>query len=137
MGATKLGELKTVNAVLRRALKSGMPLPQFKKVVGALEPQLKAGMQAKLTRAKLERYYRDHKSENTQQVVDAKADHFHVRKNNMHGYVDPKRPNNAGKQDGRILVRDPAKDARLKNLYYDQRFMWGAAKIFKYLQAKH
>jgi len=36
-----------------------------------------------------------------------------------------------------MLVRDPAKDARLKNLYYDQRFMWGAAKLFKHLQAKH
>ena len=69
MGATKVGELKTVNAVLRRALKPGMPLPQFKKVVGALEPQLKAGMQAQLTKSKLERCYRDHKSENTQ-VVD-------------------------------------------------------------------
>ena len=61
-----------------------MPLPQFKLVVGALGPQLKAGMQAQLTRAKLERYYRDHKSENSQDVVDAKTDHFHVRKNNMH-----------------------------------------------------
>ena len=85
MGATKVGELKTVNAVLRRALKAGMPLKQFKKVVGALEPQLKAGMQAQLTRAKLERYYRDNKSENTQQVVDEKADHFHVRTNNSFG----------------------------------------------------
>ena len=106
-------------------------------MVGAVEPQLKAGMQAQLTKSKLERYYRDHKSENTQQVVDAKTDHFHVRKNNSFGYVDPKRPNNAGKPDGRMLVRDPAKDARLKNLYYDQRFMWGAAKIFKHLQAKY
>ena len=137
MGATKLGNLKTVNGVLRRALKPGMPLKQFKLVVGAMEPQLKAGMQAKLTKSKLEQYYRDHKSDNTQQVVDEKTDHFHVRINNSFGYVDPKRPNNAGKPDGRVLVRDPAKDARLKNLYYDQRFMWGAAKIFKYLQAKH
>ena len=64
-------------------------------------------------------------------------DHFHVRTNNTFGYVDPKRPNNAGKPDGRMLVRDPAKDARLKNLYYDQRFTWGAAKLFKHMQAKH
>ena len=49
MGGTKVGDLKTVNAVLRRALKPGMPLPQFKLVVGALEPQLKPGMQAQLT----------------------------------------------------------------------------------------
>ena len=137
MGGTKVGDLKTVNAVLRRALKPGMPLPQFKLVVGALEPQLKPGMQAQLTKSKLERYYRDHKSENSQDVVDAKTDHFHVRKNNTFGYVDPKRPNNAGKPDGRMLARDPAKDARLKNLFYDQRFMWGAAKLFKHLQAKH
>ena len=114
-----------------------MPLKQFKLVVGALEPQLKSGMQAQLTKSKLERHHRAHKSENTQQVVDAKTNHFHVRTNNSFGYVDPKRPNNADKLDGRMLVRDPAKDARLKNLCYDQRFMWGAAKIFQHLQAKH
>ena len=54
-----------------------MPLPQFKLVVGALEPQFKPGMVAQLTRGKLERY-----SANKQQVVDAKTDHSHVRKNN-------------------------------------------------------
>ena len=77
MGATKVGDLKTVNGVLRRALKPGMRLKQFKLVVGAMEPQLKAGMVAQLTRGKLERY-----SANKQQVVDAKTDHSHVRKNN-------------------------------------------------------
>ena len=70
------------NAVLRRALKPRMPLKQFKLVIGALEPQLKAGIQAQLTKSKLERYYRDHKSVNTQ-VVDRPR----------HPNLGPTRPN--------------------------------------------